>query len=177
MKAARTPQLERAAIIKENVKFTEEGLTFKERTSALSGSFSPSFGRLVESALDDWEETTPEMRALFQHAERSKQMSPNKFEELAARIVQIPSTHAIVKVRPIREDILTKSGLTPRQREIAQLMAETSLSYKEIARRLSISEGTLRKHVENIYRQINVRSRAELIMYLHASKKMDAAEE
>lgn len=56
--------------------------------------------------------------------------------------------------------------LTLRQREIAHLLSETGLSYKEVASRLAISEGTMRKHVENVYRRIGVHSRAELMVRL-----------
>lgn len=56
--------------------------------------------------------------------------------------------------------------LTLRQREIASLLSETGLSYKEVASKLAISEGTMRKHVENVYRRIGVHSRAELMVRL-----------
>ena len=52
--------------------------------------------------------------------------------------------------------------LTERQWEIAGLLAGSGLSYKEIAARMQISEGTVRKHVEHIYRSAGVHSRAEL---------------
>ena len=56
--------------------------------------------------------------------------------------------------------------LTERQREIAGLLAGSGLSYKEIAGRIGITEGTVRKHVEHIYRAAGVHSRAELAMKL-----------
>lgn len=56
--------------------------------------------------------------------------------------------------------------LTIRQREIASLLSETGLSYKQVASKLAISEGTMRKHVENVYRRIGVHSRAELMVRL-----------
>jgi DNA-binding CsgD family transcriptional regulator len=52
--------------------------------------------------------------------------------------------------------------LTERQLEVARLLAETDDSYKEIANRLRIAEGTLRKHVEKVYRAYGVRSRVGL---------------
>jgi DNA-binding NarL/FixJ family response regulator len=58
------------------------------------------------------------------------------------------------------------SQLTSRQREIAGLLSRTGLSYKEVASKLSISEGTMRKHVENVYRRVGVHSRAELMIAL-----------
>ncbi len=60
----------------------------------------------------------------------------------------------------------TLADLTTRQREIAGLLSETGLSYKQVASKLAISEGTMRKHVENVYRRIGVHSRAELMVAL-----------
>jgi DNA-binding CsgD family transcriptional regulator len=53
-------------------------------------------------------------------------------------------------------------ALTIRQWQIARLLVETGLSYKQIADQLDISEGTMRKHAENIYRSVGAHSRAEL---------------
>lgn len=55
-------------------------------------------------------------------------------------------------------------GLTERQRDVARLLALTDGSYKQIAAELRISEGTLRKHVERVYRMYSVTSRAALTM-------------
>lgn len=57
-------------------------------------------------------------------------------------------------------------GLTSRQREIMRLLSTTSLTYKEIARELGIAEGTIRKHVERVYRSFGVQSRAGLTIRL-----------
>jgi DNA-binding NarL/FixJ family response regulator len=60
------------------------------------------------------------------------------------------------------------SVLTPRQRDVAALLVETGLSYKEIAARLDRSEGTIRTHAERIYRAFGVHSRHELTVALRA---------
>jgi DNA-binding CsgD family transcriptional regulator len=59
-----------------------------------------------------------------------------------------------------------RAALTNRQWEVARLLAESGLSYKQIADRLDISGGTMRKHVENVYRSLGVHSRAELALKL-----------
>jgi len=64
---------------------------------------------------------------------------------------------------PRLSDVLKAAGLTPRQIEIALMLVETGLSYKQMADQLGIEEGTLRKHVENIYRHMGVHSRSELV--------------
>jgi DNA-binding NarL/FixJ family response regulator len=59
--------------------------------------------------------------------------------------------------------------LTPRQREVAALLVGTGLSYKQIAARLGLSEGTIRTHTEKIYRAFGVHSRAELTVELQGT--------
>jgi DNA-binding NarL/FixJ family response regulator len=65
----------------------------------------------------------------------------------------------------------TAANLTLRQREVAGLLCSTGLSYKQVADKLDISEGTMRKHTENVYRRVGVHSRAELMMALRDSTK------
>lgn len=52
--------------------------------------------------------------------------------------------------------------LTPRQQELLRLVAAGNTN-SQIARELFISEGTVRTHLENIYRKLNVSSRAAAI--------------
>ncbi|MEM6271249.1 MAG: response regulator transcription factor [Bacteroidota bacterium] len=53
-------------------------------------------------------------------------------------------------------------NLTPREREILDLLID-GLSYQKIADQLFISYGTVRKHVENIYRKLEVHGKVEAI--------------
>lgn len=57
---------------------------------------------------------------------------------------------------------LSKTGLTKRQTEVALNLAEGGTN-AAIARRLGIAEGTLRKHLERIYRALDVTDRASAI--------------
>jgi DNA-binding CsgD family transcriptional regulator len=57
---------------------------------------------------------------------------------------------------------LRELGLTRRQAAVLQLLA-TGRRNEEIARELAISAGTVRKHLEHIYRRLGVGSRAEAI--------------
>jgi DNA-binding NarL/FixJ family response regulator len=58
------------------------------------------------------------------------------------------------------------SKLTPRQRDVAALLVGTGLSYKQIALKLQVREGTMRTHAEHVYRAFGVHSRAELTVAL-----------
>ena len=56
---------------------------------------------------------------------------------------------------------LLDSNLTEREKEILQLLVK-GMSYKEIASQIFVSVETLNSHIKNIYRKLNVHSRAEL---------------
>jgi DNA-binding NarL/FixJ family response regulator len=53
--------------------------------------------------------------------------------------------------------------LTRREREIATLVAR-GLQNKEVARRLGISDATIKNHVHNILQKLNIRGRGEIAM-------------
>jgi DNA-binding NarL/FixJ family response regulator len=58
-------------------------------------------------------------------------------------------------------------GLTPRQKEILQLLAN-GLSYEQIAINLFVSKGTVRKHIENLYRKLQVNNKVDAINKLNS---------
>ncbi|MGZ4618595.1 MAG: response regulator transcription factor [Frankiaceae bacterium] len=57
---------------------------------------------------------------------------------------------------------LIQRNLTPRQWELMRLMS-AGMTNRRIATRLSISEGTVRTHCENIFRQLHVNNRVAAI--------------
>ncbi len=62
------------------------------------------------------------------------------------------------------------AALTWRQREILHLVA-LGMPNKQVARQLGISEGTVRKHLENAYERLGVQSRTEAIFLLRAQEQ------
>jgi DNA-binding NarL/FixJ family response regulator len=52
--------------------------------------------------------------------------------------------------------------LTPRQWEIVRLVSR-GLGNRQIARHLALSEGTVRKHLENIFERLGATSRSEAV--------------
>ena len=65
---------------------------------------------------------------------------------------------------------LEKAGLTKREMNIAELIAGGN-SNQEIASQLGITHNTVRIHISNIYRKMNVRNRVQLIDKLMADQK------
>jgi DNA-binding NarL/FixJ family response regulator len=65
-----------------------------------------------------------------------------------------------------RESAAREAGriLTPRESEIVQMVAQ-GLRNKAIGERLSISEGTVKIHLHNIYEKVKVNGRLELVLW------------
>ncbi|MFF3956370.1 response regulator [Streptomyces sp. NPDC001890] len=57
-------------------------------------------------------------------------------------------------------------GLTPRELEVLVLIAE-GLSNQEIARRLHISQATVKSHINNLFAKAGVRDRAQAVRYAY----------
>jgi DNA-binding CsgD family transcriptional regulator len=65
-----------------------------------------------------------------------------------------------------RDSVYEIHGLTPRELEVLRLVA-TGLTNKAIAARLVVSERTVDRHVSNIFRKLDVRSRAAATAYAY----------
>jgi LuxR family transcriptional regulator, positive regulator of biofilm formation len=61
-------------------------------------------------------------------------------------------------------DILLQKGLSNRESEVAELVTK-GLSNKEVANQLFVTEKTVKFHLTNIYKKMNVKSRAQLIVW------------
>ncbi|MGH1467912.1 MAG: response regulator transcription factor [Bdellovibrionales bacterium] len=61
-------------------------------------------------------------------------------------------------------EVLLKEGLSNRETEVAELVTQ-GLSNKEVANRLFVTEKTVKFHLTNIYKKMNVKSRAQLIVW------------
>ena len=63
-------------------------------------------------------------------------------------------------------------ALSPREEEVLSLMAK-GLGNEVIAETLSISLGTVKNHVSNLYSKLGVRSRAEAVAWAWAHRKVE----
>ena len=73
----------------------------------------------------------------------------------------LPAPIAAALARQVREP--QSSSLSERERDVLRLVAD-GLSNKQIARRLSIAERTVKFHVSNLLNKFGVRRRADLIL-------------
>jgi DNA-binding NarL/FixJ family response regulator len=67
----------------------------------------------------------------------------------------------------VQRPLARVAGLTGRQREVAALVA-SGMSNKEVASALSLSEGTVKNHVKEIFRTLGVTNRTQLALRLKA---------
>jgi|SRR6185503_12881851 len=90
--------------------------------------------------------------AILEATEGGAPMSPL----VAKKVVEYFSA----KTAPVHEN--TNEQLTVREHEVAKLLI-TGDTYKQIAWRLNISPDTVRQHIKNIYRKLQINSRVQLI--------------
>ena len=98
---------------------------------------------------------SPDMMTKFVTAFRSK--APP-----AAIAVRVPSAHT-----PVCAEDAAYASLSGREREILALIARGD-SNKGIARALDIAETTVKVHVQNIFRKLNLSSRVQVAIYAAA---------
>lgn len=78
---------------------------------------------------------------------------------MSAQIARMVIRSINAKDRSTAADL---SVLSDREKEVLELLAE-GLLYKEIGERLFISIGTVRQHIHNIYKKLQVQNRTEAI--------------
>ncbi|WP_061962093.1 helix-turn-helix transcriptional regulator [Demequina flava] len=62
---------------------------------------------------------------------------------------------------------LVDEGLTRRQADVVIALARSGGSNRALGRELGMSEATVKKHLESIFRALGITSRAEAVLYLH----------
>lgn len=78
-------------------------------------------------------------------------------------------------IASFREPLATAAkieGLTRREMEILELLTE-GFSNKEIAERCSLSGGTVRWHLQHVYKKLHVRTRTEAVLKFQSAKLDD----
>ena len=66
--------------------------------------------------------------------------------------------------QPGGHDLLPAERLTKRQPELLDLVA-AGLTNRQVARQLGLSEGTVRRHLENIFTRLGVNSRTAAVAW------------
>lgn len=103
----------------------------------------------------------------FDMLDRASRGEPALTPSFARKLLQ---EFARPEVAPVDEE---GEALTPREREVLELMVEGVTSNRKLAKRLDLSENTVKFHVRNILDKLRLHDRAQLVGYA-MRKKMDA---
>jgi DNA-binding NarL/FixJ family response regulator len=69
----------------------------------------------------------------------------------------------VAQLRPAQQGSpLSEAKLSEREQEVLQLLAE-GLLYKEIARRIGITEAAIKQHIHRMYGKLQVQNRTEAV--------------
>ena len=104
-------------------------------------------------------------RAIVQKT-AAAEMVREAIRAVAAGMVWMPPTFRIKLTA--QSQTLTTEELTVRESEIVRQVA-IGLRNAEVARKLSITEGTVKIHLSNIFRKLKIRDRVELTVYAFRS--------
>ena len=83
--------------------------------------------------------------------------------QMTATLFSRIARDAVAKGRP---EVLESVRMTPRERDVINLIAE-GLSNKEIAARLDVATHTVKSHVRNIMEKLTLHTRLQIAAYAH----------
>jgi DNA-binding NarL/FixJ family response regulator len=95
-------------------------------------------------------------------------------ETLHGHIVHPPPTRTPATVAPACASVAAEPALTRRELEILQFVA-SGLTNGDIARRLWVTEQTVKFHLRNIFRKLDVANRTQASHFAHTSGLIDFA--
>ncbi len=113
-----------------------------------------------------------EAEDFFSLLDRAAQGEPALTPNLARKLLQ-----EFAKPAAEPKGASDPDALTVREREVLELMVEGVTSNRKLARRLNLSENTVKFHVRNILDKLRVHNRAEIVGYALRKKIVDRDEE
>ena len=101
-----------------------------------------------------------EAETFFDLLERAQRGEPALTPALARKLLQEFARPADTAAAPAEDETLTA-----REREVLELMVEGITSNRRLAKRLGLSENTVKFHVRNILDKLRLHNRAEVVGY------------
>ena len=105
-----------------------------------------------------------EAQSFFSLLERALAGEPALTPALSRKVLQ-----ALNRPAPARPEPQDPDALTDREREVLELLVEGITSNRQLARRLEVSENTVKFHVRNILDKLHLHNRAQAVS--HALRK------
>ena len=102
-----------------------------------------------------------EAETFFDMLDRAQRGEPALTPALARKLLQEFAKPAADTAAPPTDD----ETLTAREREVLELMVEGVTSNRKLAKRLGLSENTVKFHVRNILDKLRLHNRAEVVGY------------
>ena len=125
----------------------------------------PDVATAVLSGIDSDETIEAALRA-GAHAFISKSVDPAALADALRQAAREPVAKAIGVAEKRVDPIVEETGLTEREVAVLQALAQGQ-SNKEIARTLWLAEQTVKFHLTNIYRKLDVRGRTEAVHWAY----------
>lgn len=137
-----------------------------ERLLALHAISEVATVILIDDLQGDWtsEALRLGVRAILPRSATAEEIIAAVIAVSTGLVVLHPDVDFLLPILPSSSRTLTSlvQALTPREIEVLEMLAE-GLGNKSIARRLSISEHTVKFHVSSIFTKLNVSSRTEAV--------------
>jgi DNA-binding NarL/FixJ family response regulator len=134
----------------------------------------PKVGTVVLSGIDSDETIEAALRA-GANAFISKSVDPAALADALRRAAHEPVQQAIGRPESRLDSAVGETGLTEREVAVLQALAQ-GRSNKEIAKSLWLAEQTVKFHLTNIYRKLDVRGRTEAVHWAYHHGVADAHE-
>jgi two-component system, NarL family, response regulator LiaR len=106
----------------------------------------------------------------------SKTIDPAELAAALRRAAEEPVGQAIGRAKKRLDSAVAEKGLTERELAVLQALAQGQ-SNKEIARALWLAEQTVKFHLTNIYRKLDVRSRTEAVHWAYRHGLLESSTE
>jgi DNA-binding NarL/FixJ family response regulator len=135
----------------------------------------PDVRTAVLSGIDSDESIEAALRA-GANAFISKTIDPAHLPAALRRALEEPVQEAIGRAEKRLESAIEEAGLTEREVAVLQALAQGQ-SNKEIARTLWLAEQTVKFHLTNIYRKLEVRSRTEAVHWAYRHGLLESPSE
>ena len=139
----------------------------------LLGERFPEVRTAVLSGLDADEAIEAALR-LGANAFISKSVDPTELPNAIRRAAEAPVAEAIGRSEKRVDSALQEKGLTEREQGVLQALAQGH-SNKEIAGSLWLAEQTVKFHLTNIYRKLDVRSRTEAVHWAYRNGLIESS--
>jgi len=135
----------------------------------------PDVRTAVLSGIDSDESIEAALRA-GANAFISKTIDPAHLPAALRRALEEPVQEAIGRVEKRLDSAIEEKGLTEREIAVLRALAQGQ-SNKEIARTLWLAEQTVKFHLTNIYRKLDVRSRTEAVHWAYQHGLLESPSE